>query len=184
MLAMQYTIELPQNFPASRIHARVSERSRLFDSLPGLVHKSFLFNEEDNIYAPFYIWENDNVAKEFLLDDLFKGVISSFSRPRVRSWNVISASYSSSKDFAPTFAIREADIIPVEESLQKIAAAEKAKQEAMLAKNNGLYFHAVALDAERWEIIRFSLWRDKSAATKPDADCVQSYDVLHVNDKN
>lgn len=181
---MQYTIELPENFPAEKIHSRVSERSRLFDNLPGLVHKSFLYNESSNIYAPFYIWQDDSAAMDFLLDDLFKGVISSFSRPRVRSWNVIDAGYSGNRSIRPAFAIREADIIPSEASLQEIAAHEKTLQKRLLENSPGLYFRAVAIDAERWEIIRFSLWRDSASAYEPDTDCVHSYDVLHINENN
>lgn len=181
MLAMQYTIELPDNFNPSQIRERVRERSSLFDSSPGLAHKSFLFNETDQLYAPFYVWSNAGAACEFLLDDLFKGVINSFSRPRVRTWNIIQTGHGN-RSVIPTFAMREADAIPAEECLQELATREREKQQALL-KNSNLYFHAIALDAERWELVRYSVWRDARSADQPESDCVQTYDVLHVSEE-
>lgn len=180
MLAMQYSIQLPTNYDTALIHQRVDARSKLFDKLPGLLHKSFLLDEPDKLYAPFYIWESVSQAQQFLLDDLFKGVIESFNRPRVRTWTVISQGHGNRK-LTPTYGVREADIIAPEDHLDKLAQAEKTAQYDLL-QHPDLYFHAVALDPERWELIRYSLWKDEASAQKPDADCIQTYEVLHVSE--
>src|SRR4051812_2632702 len=100
---MQYSIPLPVNYDASQIDARVSQRRGLFDAHGGLVHKSFLYNKSENLYAPFYVWKDVMEARSFLLDDLFQGVIESFSRCRVRDWFVIHMAYGN-RDVRPGFA--------------------------------------------------------------------------------
>ncbi len=180
MLAMQYSIQLPGNYDASLIRERVYARKSLFDAHEGLVHKSFLYNEKDNIYAPFYVWENVSEAQKFLLNDLFKGVIDTFSRCRVRSWFVMHHAYGN-RALQPAYAVREVDVIAPEEPLDRFLAHEKEAQGALL-ENPNLYMQLVALDAERWEIIRFSLWKDKESAIKPVSDAYLNYEVLHVSE--
>jgi hypothetical protein len=174
---MQYTIQLPKDYNPELIRNRAHDRKRLFEGLPGLVHKSYLFSEADKIYAPFYIWSDVREARSFLLNDLFEGVIQSFRRPRVRTWMVLDSVYGNTS-LSPTFAVREADAIPAEENLERLFAREKEKQQE-LAANTHLHFHAVALDADRWELVRYSLWRDETSAEKPASDCAQTYEVLH-----
>ncbi len=53
MLAMQYSIHLPENYDVAQIEQRVNERKQLFDGHKGLVHKSFLYSEGEKLYAPF-----------------------------------------------------------------------------------------------------------------------------------
>lgn len=180
MLAMQYSIQLPHGYDDSLVTQRVTQRSKLFDGLPGMVHKSFLYNRQDKLYAPFYVWKNLQEARDFLMDDLFRGVIQSFKRPRVRDWFVLEQTYGNRR-LRPTFAIQEIDLIPAEENLEERIAHEHALQQKM-RQNPNLYYHLVALDPNRWEIIRYHLWKDKASAEKPSADCVQTFEVLHVSE--
>jgi heme-degrading monooxygenase HmoA len=177
MLAMQYSIELPIGYDTGLIRSRVEGRARLFKGLPGLVHKSYLLSDTDKIYAPFYIWSDMAEARRFLFDDLFRGVTKTFRRPRVRTWMVLDSVYGN-KDFTPSFAIRETDRIAPEDDLEERFLQEKREQDEQ-AGNEHLHFHAVALDAERWELVRYSLWRDEAHAVMPAADCIQTYEVLH-----
>jgi len=180
MLAMQYSIQLPLNYDVAKIRERVGSRSKLFDDHAGLVHKSFLYNDHDKLYAPFYVWKDVIEAQKFLLDDLFKGVIDTFSRHRVRSWFVIHMNYGNRK-LKPAFALREVDIIAAEEKLPVFLQHEKEEQDKLL-KNPNLYMQLVALDADRWEVLRFSLWKDKVSAEKPHSDSFLEYEVLHVSE--
>lgn len=182
MLAMQYMIPLPVGYDEAQIRKRVDVRSRLFDGHDGLAHKSFLYNDEEKLYAPFYIWKNVVEARDFLMDDLFKGVIEAFSRHRVRSWFVVQMGYGN-RDLKPGYALREIDVIAPEERLDHYLANEKSHQETLLANPN-LYMHVIALDADRWEILRFSLWKDKPSAEKPASDSHLSFDVLYVTENH
>ena len=180
MLAMQYTIQLPQGFSAEDIRERVNARRSLFDAHKGLLHKSFIYNDDEKLYAPFYVWKNVGEARDFLFDDLFKGVIDAFSRHRVRSWYVVNIIHGN-RALTPTYALREVDSIAPEEKLANHLADEKAAQAALLSNPN-LYMHLVALDAERWEVLRFSLWKDKESAEKPASDAYTPFEVLHVSE--
>ena len=180
MLAMQYSIHLPVNYDAALIHQRVNERKALFEDHDGLMHKSFLYNEKDKVYAPFYVWKDVTQAKDFLIDDLFQGVTETFSRHRVRSWFVLSMAYGNRK-IKPTYAQREVDILSPEETIKQHVAREQDLQKGLL-QNPNLYMHLVALDAACWEILHFSLWKDKESAITPHSDSSQSYEVLHVTE--
>jgi len=180
MLAMQYSIPLPANYDAARIRERVTSRRALFDDHAGLLHKSFIYSEADHVYAPFYVWKDVSEARNFLLDDLFAGVVDAFSRHRVRSWLVLSMGYGN-RDITPAYALREVDAMTAEEKLPHFAQAERVRQKALLANPN-LYMHLVALDADRWQVMRYSLWKDAASAGKHSGDCLQSYDVLHVSE--
>jgi len=180
MLAMQYSIQLPENYDSAKIRERVNARKPLFDDHDGLVHKSFLYNEADNLYAPFYVWKDVIEAQKFLLDDLFKGVVETFSRCRVRTWFVVDMAYGS-RTLQPGFARREVDIIPPEDKLDTFLQYEKDLQSEFL-KDPNLYMHIAAFDAERWEVLRFSLWKDAGAAARPTGDSYIDYEVLHVSE--
>lgn len=180
MLAMQYSIHLPENYDGEKIRQRVAERSKLFDGHGGLMHKSFLYNEQDKLYAPFYVWKDLEQAQQFLLDDLFHGVVKTFSRCRVRSWFIVHMAHGDC-DGTPSFARREVDIIPPEQRLDMFLQHEKTLQVEFL-KNPALYLHIVAFDADRWEIVHFSLWKDKAQAAKPHNDSYIDYEVLHVSE--
>lgn len=179
MIAMQYTIQLAADFGVEKIRERVTARYPLFDSLPGLAHKSYLFNHQHGLYAPFYIWHSHDAARDFLLGPLFAGVISTFGRPRVRTWNVIAYDVIDAS-VEPRYAIREVDSVAPEDDLAALAESERAQHRA-LAGTTGLRAHAVALDADRWELVRYSLWRDQGCATKARGDSVQPYEVLHLS---
>lgn len=180
MLAMQYSIQLPVNYDEGEIKNRVESRKSLFDDHEGLVHKSFLYNAEDKLYAPFYIWKDLMEAQKFLLDDLFNGVVKTFSRCRVRSWFVVHAAYGN-RALTPGFARREVDVIPPEEKLDVFLNYEKDLQLEAL-KDPALYMHVAAFDADRWEVLRFSLWKDQVSAPKPSSDSYIDYSVLHVSE--
>jgi hypothetical protein len=180
MIAMQYSISLSDDFGTQKIRARVQARFSLFDKMKGLAHKSYLFNGQDRLYAPFYIWRSHDAAREFLLSDIFQDVSDTFRRPRVRMWNIFSYDIFD-HSMTPTFAVREVDPVPAEQRLAAMATAERHAHDLLRGKP-GLHSHAVALDADRWELVRFSLWRDEASA--PDrftADTVQTYDVLHLS---
>lgn len=180
MLAMQYSIQLPVNYDADKIRNRANERKPLFDDHEGLVHKSFLYNDDDKLYAPFYVWKDVIEAQKFLLDDLFNGVVETFSRCRVRSWFVVHMAYGNRK-IKPAFARREVDVIPPEEKLDTFLRYEKDLQSEAV-KDPDLYMHIAAFDADRWEVLRFSLWKDIASAGKPSGDSYIDYEVLQVSE--
>lgn len=180
MLALQYSIHLSHDTDDKIIEDRVSARAPIFEDLQGLVHKAFLYNREDKLYAPFYVWENLSGVRDFLFDELFQGFVSEFRRPRTRSWIVLHQS-GGQLQMPPSFARCESDLVPSEETLEELIENEKVNHENTL-KNPDLYYHLTALNPDRWEVMRYSLWKDSSSAPRPESDCVQNFEVLHLNE--
>ena len=177
MLAMQYTIQLPMDYDMRLIDKRVAERKPLFDKVPGLVHKSYLADDEDKLYAPFYIWNDVAKLRDFLLDDLFHGVTTAFHRPRVRSWSVLEYENGQFKG-APTFALRESDPIPADIPLEEVMEQARAHQQELL-DSKGLHTTVLGLDADRWELLHYSLWDSAESPPQTHSDCCHRYRVVN-----
>ena len=194
MLAMQYVFPLADDFDMAQIRQRVAEKGPLFDDYPGLVQKAFLCNDVagqmprqgpqeilgdriGNEYAAFYLWESDEAARDFLLSDAFKAVSAAFGRPRVHSWQVI-ARYNRGGGL-PRFAVQETETLNAAADLGQVALAER-QAVAPAFQNPGLQSYAVALDPYRWELLRFSLWREARDAAAARNGNSRSYEVLYL----
>lgn len=179
MIAMQYTIRLAGDVDDGEVRERVNQRRHLFDDLPGLVHKSFLYNKAEGLYAPFYLWEGDAPAREFLTGRLFRDLVTTFGRPRVRCWTVLAFEDSGRRDDLRV-AVKESDSIPAETDIANLVRQEKSRHEA-LARTAGVGCHLVAIDPDRWELMRYSTWTGAEAPPGCDADMMQCYDILHLS---
>lgn len=179
MIAMQYTIRLAADYHGDQIEQRVSQRGCLFDDLPGLLHKSFLYNQSEGLYAPFYVWEDDAPARAFLMGSLFRDLVDKFGRPRIRCWSVLSFCDGPALD-AGSIAIKELDSIAAETDLSELAKSEKSHQDKMF-KTQGIGCHLVGIDPDRWELMRYSTWKERSAPSACSADMMEQYKVLHFS---
>ncbi len=127
MLAMQYSVRLPQEYDLEKVYERVANRGPKFKGHPGLKHKFYLYDSEEHIYAPMYIWEDSGAAQEFLLNDLFSDVIQDFGRPRVRSWQILEFDYGPSS-LESVSMITEMDKVCDTKKLGEISGTIKSYQ--------------------------------------------------------
>ncbi len=96
MIAMQYKIVLPADYPMESIENRIETKGHLLNDYPGLVFKAYLYSRKDaehyrnpvNSYAPFYVWQDHRSMMVFLASDGFKGLCEQFGRPQVNTWFV------------------------------------------------------------------------------------------------
>ena len=94
MIAMQYKIILPSDYPMDSIKKRISDKGHLLNGFPGLVFKAYLYSEKSslnyhnpvNSYAPFYVWEDHESMNSFLNCDGFKALCDQFGRPKIDVW--------------------------------------------------------------------------------------------------
>jgi hypothetical protein len=179
MLAMQYSIRLANDFDEARLRKRVADRGHLFDNMAGLAHKGFLFNAEQRVYAPFYVWSDHAKARDFLLGPIFANVVQSFGRPRVRIWGVFEFDTVMNAP-EPRVAVRCVEPLAPDANLMDIERTECERHEAEL-RRRGLWAHTVALDCDRWELVRYSLWTDRECAAQVSGDCINIYEVLRVS---
>jgi hypothetical protein len=121
------------------------------------------------------VWRDEAAMRGFLLGKPFTGVVQTFGRPRLRTWSVLHFDQADSGG-VPAFVVREIDAICRQDNLAAAARREGERQRA-LRELPSLLGRAVMLDPDRWEITRFSLWRDERSARKVDADCIETYQV-------
>lgn len=93
MLAMQYTITLPDDYDMAVIRQRIRDKGHLLDGFDGLLFKAYLYacRGEDgaqNLYAPFYVWRDTAGTDRFLRGPGFAALSADFGRPAVRLWAV------------------------------------------------------------------------------------------------
>lgn len=96
MLAMQYQFTLPTDYDMNRIVQRINSKGPLLDDFPGLLFKAYLYHRADdsslpgkhNLYAPFYLWENNEAMNRFLHGPGFLALQETFGRPTIRWWSV------------------------------------------------------------------------------------------------
>ena len=119
--------------------------------------------------------QNFLLSLNFLTGDPFGEIVEVYGRPRVRTWNLLEFDTVDSA-VTPGFAVRELDSVDAGDSLWAVTRREAERHREILERP-GLAAHAAALDPDRWEIARFSLWRDAECAEAPNADCVQTYRV-------
>ncbi|MFQ5957775.1 MAG: DUF4865 family protein [Alphaproteobacteria bacterium] len=175
MLAMQLCLRFGAHCDGAALHRRVGGCARRDGRSGDLLLASCLIDEDDGLYAPFYIWRSDDALCGFLLGGPFADVVGAVGRPRLRTWNVLEFD-AAAPAITPRFAVREIDALDGGESLALAARREGARHRTALDRP-GLHAHAVMIDPERWEVARLSLWRDERCATASDADCVNTYRV-------
>ena len=175
---MQYTIRLAGDYDVGEVVSRVERRRPLYEGLAGLIHKSYLFNEEEGLYAPFYVWNGAKPARAFLTSELFAEIARTFGRPRVRSWHVLSFWDRPNYSNVAT-AIEEIDSIPAEDDLGTLAAKEAAATESA-TEEAGMATHLVGIDADRWEILRYSTYLENAPLAETTADMIERFKVLYI----
>ena len=175
MLAMQLNLRFGPRSGDAAARATVLDCTRRVTPRRDLVHACCLVDEDENVCAPFYVWRNARAMCRFLLGGPFEGIVQVYGRPRVRTWNVLEYD-SVDASITPRFARREVDTVDAEDNLWAVARRECERHREILDRP-GLAAHATAIDPDRWEIARFSLWRDERCAGRSSADCVHTYTV-------
>jgi Domain of unknown function (DUF4865) len=166
MLAMQYNFTLPADFDMDVIRKRVAAKGPLVEGFPGLGFKAFLYARRgehgpENLYAPFYLWE-DNVAMNRLLGtEVFQGVSSAFGWPSVKMYSVIHAQKTAALKEARHFS-REILAIAPHTDLGKLQITESEIAQAAIAREGALTA-VTAFEPTTWTVVRARFWGDRPA---------------------
>lgn len=84
MIAMQYNINLPNDYDMKIIKKRVEENGHKTDGFKDLFLKAYLLTENGkdgsirNTYEPLYLWGNSNGMNNFIFNGYFDNIINSF----------------------------------------------------------------------------------------------------------
>ncbi len=179
MHAMQYEIGLPANYDMGIITRRVAERGSGTDTYPHLALKAYAvrrigrYSSTVNAYAPFYLWRDPAGLNSFLYGP-FRSITTDFGRPPV--WHSVGAAFHRGPEFdaPPLFATREFITVPPDiEPGPFIASLVDAA-----TIGAGMHSQALAVDPQRWQAARFTLW--SQAPESPDPS-LTSFDILHAS---
>ncbi len=188
MIAMQYNFTLPADYDMDIVRQRIASKGHMLDNFPGLAFKAYLHaskgsgptSSSHNVYAPFYLWHDNEGMNNFICGAGFQAVSQAFGWPAVQQWSVWH-SHIDAQARSATFATRQISQIVAYTDLgtlreHETAAAKNISQQA------GVLATLVAFDPHAWTLVRFTLWRDATAAqaTGMPAD-VQAYEVGHVS---
>ncbi|OWV83608.1 D-amino acid aminotransferase [Rhizobium sp. R72] len=181
MMAMQYSFTLPADYDMSIIDRRIRDKGPMLDGFSGLGFKAYLsarkgeYGSRENLYAPFYFWQQPERASDFLTSPGFEGLTQSFGWPQVKTWIVWHAETAPSPAEAG-FATEETITIEPYSSLAEIRDEEirRAQREARQAD---VVASVSAFEPTNWTALRFSLHRSAPLI----AGAGQIYRVGHVS---
>lgn len=184
MIAMQYGFTLPADYDMAIIDRRVREKGPLLDGFPRLRFKAYLsarkrdagFASAENLYAPFYLWDEPEGIDAFLSGPGFAALTRDFGWPSVETWQVWDARLAPDLG-AARYATREIRPIPPYSDLAE--RRETAVAEARSAMKAGALAAVAAFDPTTWRRLCFRLWPTTPAPTG--AETEQIYAVGHVS---
>lgn len=185
MIAMQYSFTLPADYDMTIIDRRIRDKGPLLDGFPRLRFKAWLsarqqsadFASSENLYAPFYLWDDAEGIDSFLSSPGFATLARDFGRPSVKVWQVWH--HGVTTDIGkPKYATRIiGGIAPYRDLASHRDAAIDHAKAAMKA---GALAVVSAFDPGTWQQVQVCLWR-RAADVPVIAETGQVYDVGHVS---
>ncbi|MDN3360090.1 DUF4865 family protein [Actinomadura sp. DC4] len=176
MHAMQYEITLPADYDMDIIRERVATRGSALDDFDGLGLKAYLIRERGdaspvNQYAPFYLWQSPTGMNRFLWGGGgFHNIVRDFGRPSVRHWTGVALEHGPARMRQPLHATRLTERIDGDP-----AAAVADALSDLQTRTPGVHSTALAVDPFSWELVRFTLWAEKTETAG------DHYQVLHLS---
>jgi hypothetical protein len=163
MLAMQYSFTLPADYDMEIIHRRIASKGHLLDGFPGLAFKAYLSAQrndralpsEENLYAPFYLWHDNEAMNAFLAGAGFAALTQAFGWPRVRVWSVRQARTRPALADA-VCATRDIVRLPAHTALGERLLREDEGADAAFAA--GALAVVSAFEPTTWTLLRLCLW--------------------------
>lgn len=181
MLAMQYRFTLPADYDMGIIRQRVAEKGHALDQHSPLGFKAYLVStreqgDQENRYAPFYLWHQPEGLRDFLLSPGFSGLTQSFGWPEVRSWPAVLALQHHSDFMQAGHATCQSvaltpftDLAELARDERQRAAQEIEEQQALLA--------LTVLEPADWTLQRFRLLAERPTWSVG----TDRYQVLHLS---
>ena len=184
MIAMQYSFALPADYDMAIIDRRIAEKGHLLDNFPGLKFKAYLTarrsgdetHSRENLYAPFYVWNQTDGLNDFVCGEGFAGVTQAFGWPQIKTWIVWRAQLSKNVSQA-VFATREILATAPHAALGELRKRESDEAFADV-ESGGALASVAAFEPTTWSRVRFRLWGERPATAGAD---VQTYKVGHLS---
>lgn len=186
MIAAQYEVPLPADYDVAVMRKHVAARGAAFEQRDGLLFKAFLLRERgrfgaaQNVYAPFFVWRETAGFWGFAAGEEFRGIVGVHGRVKISTWLVMDARMAADIGSADCRAATCEDIaLDADYDLALRRHEEIATSEAMLAGEPAMLGRVVAVNTERWSLMRFTLWSwpQREILQRPG---VESFEVLRL----
>lgn len=182
MIAMQYSFTLPADYDMSIIDRRIRDKGPLLDGFPRLRFKAYLsarkqdagFESAENLYAPFYLWDEPEGIDDFLSSPGFAALTRDFGWPSVQTWLVWQADLGADLGKARYATRVVCPIAPFSNLSERRAAAAADMRSAM---RKGAVAAMTAFDPTKWLMVEVCLWSTLPATRV----ATQIYSVGHVS---
>lgn len=185
MIIMQYSFTLPADYDMDIIDRRVKDKGPMLDQFPGLNFKAYLFARRDdnlpsreNLYAPFYVWDDEYAVSNFLCGPGFEALCLNFGRPTVYKW-LPWAHHGKANIATAQYASRVVKPIPVGADLHDLRTNAVASLNQSFKTDQNILATVTGFDPHTWTEITFNLYADEPV-TSPSPD-LQLYHVGHVS---
>ncbi len=183
MIAMQYNIALPSDYDMEIIRKRTRDNGNKTDGFPDLKMKAYLiaekgkYNNHENQYAPFYLWEKEDGMNQFLLGGYFNNILNSFGWTQVNHWIVLHEQVKKSAE--PQYAVVQTIPIPAFSDFKAMCDNEKENFDCWIADASTTSY-VTAYNPKTWELCRFYMTTDVATLLKI-AKGSLVYDVHHIS---
>jgi len=186
MITMQYSFVLPADYDMSIVERRIQDKGHMLDDHQPMIFKAYLVarkgdattQSHENLYAPFYLWHDNEGMNDFLCGAGFLGLVNSFGWPAVHTWPSVIASDQTSDIACAAFATREIRQVAPFTPLEALRIDE-SQLSNVAVQQEGALLALSAFEPTTWTLVRFRLWREShQLAMLTDA---QAYNVLHVS---
>lgn len=182
MIAMQYSFTLPADYDMEIIDRRIREKGPLLDGFPRLRFKAYLSARKmeaglaspENLYAPFYLWDEPEGIDSFLGSPGFATLTRDFGWPSVQTWQIWKAKLAPDLNTA-RHATRDIQVILPHSNLAELR--EGAAARAHSAMKAGALAAIAGFDPTAWRQLLFCLWQKVPVV----AETTQIYRVGHIS---
>lgn len=183
MISMQYHISLPSDYDMDIIKKRISDNGRKTDGFPELKMKAYLiaekikYNNYENQYAPFYLWNKEEGMNQFLLGGPFNNILNSFGWQAVHNWVVLHAYVHKTSE--QQFALVQTVPVPVFSDFTAMCNNEE-ENFSKWAANPQTKCYITAYNPLTWELCRFHMTTDLDMLKRESPGSL-IYDVYHIS---
>lgn len=183
MIAMQYNIVLPSDYDMEIIKKRTQHNGHKTDGFLDLKMKAYLiaeknkYNNYQNQYAPFYLWEKEDGMNQFLLGGYFNNILNSFGWTQVHNWIVLHEYVK--KTLEPQYAAIQTMNISDFSDFSKMCNSEKNSFTSWVT-DTATTAYITAYNPFTWSLCHYHMSTDLEKMKEVSKGCL-IYDVYHIS---
>lgn len=174
MQAMQYKIDLPEDYDMEIIKDRVHQNGNKMDRFEDLLFKAYLITEKSsgslsNSYCPLYIWKQTEGMNKFIFDGFYDNIIQSFG------WQKIEIGVTILVDLDDSFSksqyvLEEYMDIPPQSTLTNVNFVQE--------KYNNELGRVVVYNPDKWKYVIFTFFEEAPLMEEANK---KLYTILHLS---